>query len=58
MMIMIILTDFGEIILSLTCYFLKYAEARFEQECWQLHQDLERGNPIRIYRGEKLQPSK
>jgi peptide chain release factor len=28
--------------------------SELDQECWLIHQDLERGNPIRIYQGEKL----
>jgi peptide chain release factor len=28
--------------------------ANLDQECWQIHQELERGNPIRIYQGEKF----
>jgi len=28
--------------------------SELDQECWRIHQDLERGNPIRIYQGEKL----
>jgi peptide chain release factor len=32
----------------------KQKVAELDQECWQIHQDLERGNPIRIYQGEKF----
>ena len=27
---------------------------QLEQEFWQIHQNLERGNPVRVYRGQKL----
>ncbi len=32
----------------------KLKAEELEQDCWQIHQNLERGNPIRIYQGEKL----
>jgi peptide chain release factor len=32
----------------------KQKVSELDQECWQIHQDLERGNPIRIYQGENF----
>jgi peptide chain release factor len=32
----------------------KQKVSELDQECWRIHQDLERGNPIRIYQGENF----
>ena len=35
----------------------KQQAEELDRECWQIHQNLERGNPIRIYQGEKFNNS-